>query len=426
MSNNVAEASIALTLDATKLNQGMKNAATNAKKGGSEIAKSFKDSSREKIGEVFGGGSVLAMGTKAGWVGALVAGTAVVGQAIYDNMISQAEKFNKEMERSDKLNAKLAEKLNERLTQVSARLGEFDDIVGTPEGLKKYREELEGIQRELSGARAAQSAAHKEADKMNSLWNGGEALQSWLVGDRETQHTALMKNYEDRSSAVENLMKKEAELAKKIREAENPADSIQARTAIRQAIKAEEEAYKDLTRSVVESQIAKMKDKFGFKDDDPRLKELRDAAEKTQAFKDAQKEAEEFTKMEEEAAQSIADAQQEAADWAKDLNIQLIEQSGLVKNTAELVKLDELAKRGADTAQLERIRALIQARQTLNNQYQQVQALERGSAQEVNFRKSIEFNNQKKTDALEKIGKEQVEWLKRIYTGQSQETKELI
>lgn len=394
MSNNVAEASIVLSVDATRLNAGMNKAAKDAKTKGSEIAKAFKDSSKEKIGELAGGGSIIGMGAKAGLIGAGVAAAAFAGKELYEELIVKSKEYQRELEENARAADLWAERQRQAVEDIKESLGEFSSVMGTTEGIAANERALERLRGKYDDIRSSRKSALEEEKKYDSKWNSTENFGLWLSGRLEDTAKSKADNTKRQTALEDDLRRAYEAQQKALERLKNPMTNPEARAALKDFIRSQEDAVAKLEgRTDAEQKLLDMQRKFGFKGAD-----LAGAQAAANALK-------------------LAEANKEATDWTKNLSNELLEQAGLVKDTANLVKLDELIKKGADVNQINRIRQLMKAKQELNRQYQPLAALERGSNQEITFRRKLEFDARKRDDTLKLIGKEQLDQLKKIAAG---------
>ena len=394
MSEAVARGSLVLSLDAQQLNAGLKKTAAQAKVSGSEFAKNFKAESSGKIGEIFGGGSALALGAKAGAAGLAVAGVATLGKELWD-LVSPAKAFHKEIERGRELSAKWAAGITAGIGRIKESLSEFSGIEATPEGLAALRGQIAGLNKEFNGTTQSLKLARTESEKWESKWNDPESFQHWLVGELETTAGAAKENVATMKAAYDEQLKALTELRKKERELMNPSDSVAARTALRQFVKEQTDAVADLTRTAEEAKLARLQDRFGFTD--AALAGARAAI----------------------SMKNMALATKEADDLISALTADVNLFGDAVKKTSDDVKLDELVKKGVDEKQLARIRQLIDWKKRLNETYSPLQGLERGTAAEISFQNKSRFEeaNRQQVKQEQDLLRQQVGLLQKIAFG---------
>lgn len=385
MSNNVAEASIVLNVDATRLSAGMNKAAKDAKSKGAEISKGLSGGGGGG-GGIGGlkGGLAIGAGMKALEIGGKVLED--VGEHIF-NAATGATEFNRRVEDGIDSAKKWADGVVENAQRAREALSDKGDFLTTADIDKTLASNTSKLKQVEDGL----GKAKKKADDLDSKWNSTDNLGLWLGGKLEGTKKLADAEEAESKRVVDALKKEEEALRRRRQEWENPMTNEKAVTALKTFVRDIQESTEEL--SAEERQLRQLKRQFNFKDSDLGA---------AQAAINAKK---------------LADANKEATDWTKSLSNELLEQAGIVKDTANLVKLDELVKKGADKAQIDRIRQLMKAKQEANRQYTPIQALERGSSAEVTFKRKLEFDQKKQQDVLKIVGKEQVEWLKKIATG---------
>lgn len=382
MSDAVARGSLVLSLDAQQLSKGLSKAAKDTKAKGSEIAKGFKDSTREKLGETFGGGSLAGMGAKAGIAGLAVAGIAMLGKELYD-LATNAHEFHKELERGQRVTEKWAEGISTGIERAKERLSEFDDIAGTAEGMQALNRELSLAESKLKETSAALESGEKEVDKWSSKWNSTDAMSKYLSSELEDTKNAEKAKLETVRKANDAQLKAVEEFRRKKQEIEN-RNSVEAKKALRQFIKEQADAVKDIEgRTADERKLDDLKDKFGFNAGDLAAARLAVQAKN--------------------AAQNVKDAD----DVIKSLTADIGELQGIAKKTSEEEKLDDLIKKGADQGQIDRIKTLIDLKKKAAQQFTPLQALEKGTAAEISFQQKSKFEGER-----DKAVKQQLDELK--------------
>lgn len=407
-SESVANQSVVLSVDASNLNAGMKKAAQDAKAQSAEIAKNmkvktpevaapiiapsktaakgekakaseglktFKDSAKEKIGETFGGGSLLAGGAKAGAIGLAVAGVALLGKELYDAAFN-AKKLEREFRASMWAMELSAERVTESIARTKEALTEFDDVAASAEGVKAYGQQLKRAETDLKIAQADLDRSVKDEAQWDSKWNSIEAMNKYLrselesTGKNAAQATeVLKKTLDERRKMAEELRRKNGELA-------NPMSSVAARTELRRFVKEQEDALKDLNRTADESKLDKLKEKFGFKDADLGAARLAIAAKNAGT----------------------------AAEYIKQLGKEVNNLQNGIEESADDAKLEEFVKLGIDKAQIARIKELIALKKQQSETYKGLKPLEAGTWDAIKFQNEYKFNLDKsKTQKQEKL-----------------------
>lgn len=366
MGNAVAEASIVLSVDATKLNSGMKSAANKAKSQGSELAKNFKASSSEKIGNIFGGDSLIAGAAKGGLIGLGVGAVALVGKELYE-LATNTREFHKELERGEEVSKRWAEGVIEGIGRAKERLTEFDDIAGTAEGLKAFKTSLVQSEGKLTDLGRSLEVSKTAAEEYDSKWNSFDSFHRYLNGQLDESHKSALKTVEDHKQAQEAARKFTEELRRRNAELADPSSSVQARTALRQFVKEQEDAVKDLNRSADESKLAKLQERFGFKGLD--LVGARLAI----------------------TAKNAANAEQ----FIKSLRDEVDQLATGVQKTTEETKLDEFVKLGIDNKQIARIKELIELKKEQGRTYNPLKPIEAGTWEAIHTKNEVKFNEDK-------------------------------
>lgn len=408
MSNNVAEASIVLNVDSSRLTAGMNRAAQEAKAKGAQVANSFQGLGGNNIinkikgggggggglglGGLFGGGLLIGAGMKALELGSKVIGEVVEG--LYD-AATGARAFHHEIEDGIEATQKWADNIVEGAGRAKEALLDMGDFKTT----RDFQKTIGGNVAKLEEMKASLSATRKRGDELNeSKFLNSNNFDLWIHGRLEGNRKKAESDEATEKAAIKALEKQEEELRRLQSMWDNPLTNPKAVTALKSFVRDIEDSTEDLARGVnaltaEEKQLRTIQRQFNFKGSD-----LAAATAAVNALK-------------------LANANKEAADWQKNLNNELLEQAGLIKDTAGLVKLDELIKKGADKAQIDRIRELLAAKQNLNRQFQPLQLLEKGTNAEVNFRRKLEFDQAKKDETLKLLGKAQLDELKKIATG---------
>lgn len=398
MSQNVAEASIVLNVDSSRLNAGMNKAAQTAKAKGAEVAKNFKGGGGGGglggggLGGLIKGGAGLGVGFKAAEAAMKVAEFGA--EQLYEELIVKSKEYSRELEANERVVSLWADKQREGFDDIKESLVEFGSVMGTTEGIKAQEKAVDRMRQKVEQYSAARKSAENTEKSYDSMWSSGRnfelALRSRLQKTQDSE-TAKRKEY----LALEDEARKKMELqAKALEKLKNPLTNPEALAAVKDYVMAQEDALAALEgRKQGEQDIINLQRKFNIT-----------ASQAGQMMAANQK-------------LELAKANKEAADWQKSLNNEMLEEAGLIKDTANLVKLDELIKKGADKAQVDRIRTLLREKQNLNRQYTPLQALERGTNQEITFRRKLEFDQKKRDDTLKLLGKAQLDELKKIATG---------
>ncbi len=377
MGNNVAEASIALSVDSTKLNQGMKDAANKAKKGADEVGKKFRDVSSEKIGAIFGGDSLIAGGAKAGAIGIAIGAVAMLGKELY-NLATNAKEFEREMERSQEFNKQWGETVTTRIERTKESLREFEDVAGTAAGLKKWEKATYQAGNSLADLDQKVKLAEEHLKSFDH-WYSSSVNVGAFVDQQFDGMSKQAKNDLDTAKAARDQQKKLLiDLQRQKTELTNPAQSQAARTALKQFVTEQQDAVKDLKRTADDKAIDKLKDKFGFKNGD-----LAPAFLAVTAKNAAQ-----------------------AGEFIKELNRDVKDLTYGFQRGGDDAKLEEMVKAGVDAKQLNRIQQLIERKKMLNQQYQGNAALEAGTWDAIKFKNETRFNDKRKQE-FEAEGKQQ-------------------
>lgn len=390
MANSVAEGSIVLTLDSTKLNQGMKKAASDAKSKGSEIAKSFKGSASEKIGETFGGGSLAGMGAKAGAIGIAVGAVAMLGKELYEAAIGM-KAFDRELEQNEKAVSQYADKIATDIGRAKEALSEFDDVAGTAEGLKKLGETISTVEGKINQLTGSLEAAQKKEQDLDSKWNSFDNFGLYLSSKLEKSQQAAAAERKIIEGARDNAKKIADELKRESFLRDNPMFNPKAVGEVRRTIEGINDEIKD-----IEGRSAGDKLKDGL--------------------------IKKFGKNVNLLAVDLALAQRNAASadkFIKELTESVAELQTGVKKSAESKQLDELRALGIDKAKVDRIDELIRKKEELEKppkKYSPLKALERGTWDGINAINEAKFNREQEKNKANgegnKILKEVVQALK--------------
>lgn len=395
MAQNVADGSIVLSLDASQLNQGMAKAAQKAKADGAKVASNFKTAAGKNIENLTGGGSgVFGMTAKAGIWGAAITGAVMLGKSLWD-AYGPAKAMQEQLERNAEAQQKWRDKINDSIATNQQWIASLADIAGTAEGAARIDQHFNQIAGSAETLNQKLKTV-KEQQKDWDSWGNWEGWSAWMVGGHGDRKKAL----EEEAKAL----KGDADAAKKAAEAREKfkqSQKIQADSTTRQFVQDMKDAVavmngadKDLMR------IEAMKRKGGFSDD--QIGQMRAAV---------------GAKLAAESAKELAEANKQAADWTKELSDELGVFGTVVQKTAEDKKLEELISKGADSAQINRLKTLIALKKKQGDQYKALTALERGSAAEISFQNKTKFEMErdKKIDQELKELRDQTGWLQRIH-----------
>lgn len=421
MGNSVAKGSIELSLDASKLNSQMAKQAKKSKDDAKKLGETFRNTATEKVGETFGGGSIIGLGAKAGIAGLAIGAAAFAGNELAKVAIKATE-VQLAMERADMLGAKWLEGVSERLAKVSTQLAEFDSIAATATGREALAEQLKKLTTEYRGMETGLRGARDEYEKFVDKWSSPDAMQMWMTGSLDTYTAQLKKRLDDQQSAYDQTGKKITELKKKQNELTDPENSVAARTALQQFVEAQQDAVRAMDQNGADAgAIEKLKDRWGFKGEQLEAAKL---AVKVKQFATISKETSEYIKslrdetegltgdelkLQELKKKGASDAHlgaaqlavqakhaaataKEAQEWINSLTNEAFGRS------ADDVKLAELQFKGADEKQMARLRQLIDMRKQLSDTYKPLTALERGTAAEQSFQNRDQFDQKKQAD----------------------------
>lgn len=351
----------------------MKQAAAKAKSGSEGISKQFKDSSKEKIGEMFGGGSILGMGAKGGAIAAGIAAVAFAGKELYEELVVKSKEYGRELEANERAVAKWADGARVKFDLVKESLAEFSAVAGTTEGIQANERALSRMKGQLddiSSTRKKQEDAEKSYD---SKWGSTRNFELWMKGRLEDTAKSETAKKKELVGLEDELRKKYEEQARALAKLKNPLTNPEAKAALRDFIAEQKDAIKDLEgRTADEKSLDKLKERFGFKDAD--LAAARQAA----------------------AMKKTAENAKNASDFIKELERDIDDLANGITRGAEDAKLEELIKAGADEKQIARIKELIALKKEQNKEYKPLKALEAGTWDAITFQNKTKFEQEKK------------------------------
>lgn len=389
MAEAVAQGSLVLTLDAQQLNKGLSKAAKDVKAKSSEMGKTFKDSGREKIGEVFGGGSIAGMGAKAGAIGAGIAAAAFVGKELYEELIVKSKEYGRELEENERAVGKWADSVRDKYDAIAESLTEFSSVAGTSAGIKANEQALAKMRAELDGVTESKKRQEDAEKSYDSKWSSGKNFELWMSSKLEDTQKSEANKKKELIGLEDELRKKYEAQARALAKLKNPLTNPEAKAALKDFIMSQEDALAAIEgRTGDEQSLENMKRKFGWAD--AQLGAARAAIK----------------------AKELGQASKDADDLIKTLVEDVGELNGIAKKTAEETKLDDLIKIGADEQKIDTIRKLIEMKKRERQEYSPLQGLERGTAAEITFQNKSKFDEQKKADMAKEL-----ELLKQIATG---------
>jgi hypothetical protein len=397
-SDSVAKGSIQLSLDATAMNEGLKKAANKAKQGGESVGKQLKGSLNEQLGSKFGGESVLASFGKAGMIGAAVAAAAYLSKEMA-GVVMRTEEYNRQLERSVKLNAQWSSMIGDNITRTVSALGEFGKVAATDEGLDARTQAIRRMRDELGKVETQIHRTEKEADKWSSMWKGKDQFQFWMTGSRAEQekvHRDAVNALRDSHSEKLKLIQQEERLLNELREAR----TVAGKTAIRGIKQEHEDAARNLNLKPWEQwrqKIVDIKREFGLL--------AQDEAELNRLGLQRQQ----------------AEANRDLVEQIKTTRNELAAVFGEQVKISEEIALEEFVRRGADNAQIERMKLLIAMKKRLTDQYTPLTGIERGTAAEISFRGQQKFN-----DAKDRALADMVERFNAIGQAQGQKLAQVV
>lgn len=380
MADTVAEGSIVLTVDSSRVASGMRAAAAKAKAGQSEIAKSFKDSSKEKLGEIFGGGSLIGMGAKAGAAGAVVAGIAAIGKEIYE-FHQNTLAFERDLEQQAKGVNEWASKVTAGIDSAKERIAELEEIAGTTEGIKKYGEELGKVDSAVATLEGRLRQLTETEEGLDSKWNSIGNMELYVRGKFAGTQAAAKQQRQDIEKELDAAKKTQEELNRQFARNQNALINPKAQAELKAFIRQIKEDTKDIFgRTADDKAVDKLKDKFGFS-------EAQLGAVRMELL-----------------AKNTAIAEKEIADLMR-LTTEL---STGIKRSAEEERVLEMQRQGIVDETINRYIDLVNLKNELEKppkQYSPLKALEKGTWDAISFENKNKFDNAEKTkkDELKKL-----------------------
>lgn len=398
----VAKGSVQLELDASRLNSELKSAAKNTKTQGKTIGENLKTSIGDKLNEVGGGTGIVAMGGKAGLIGASVAAIALVGSKL-NEVYGPAVKLRKEFERNAEVTGQWGNLFSTRLNDIKDKLSDIGSIIGTDAGMLELERGIAKFgQMERDTAVQIEKLRELQDDYRGMLgsWDAAGKYFYGALGDKQ----ADIKMQLDAVKAA-NLQAKQAahDARKQLYLLQNPEENPKATNAIKFFIADLETQTKELEGQSKElSKLNALQKQYNLSRAQMRLGE-----KAIDNFK-------------------LAEATKEAKDLIKELETELYNLNSGVERMTEDIKLDELIKKGIDEDQINRLKMLIDLKRELNNEYKAAPAIEKGTAQEISFQNKYKFDTERRKDIDARIeglkdrdniaGKMQTEILKQQLT----------
>ncbi len=388
VSQAVAEGSIVLSLDATQLNAGLKKAAQKAKSESKTIGQNFKEGSKDFLKDATGGDKGIFGGFgKAGLIGAGIAGVAMIGKEIWD-VITPVKALEKELEKAADVQKLWRESIKESIEVEQEWISSLSSIAGTTEGMAAIEGRIAGIRTQVATLDADLKKTSKTKDDLDSKWNSLDNFGTWLTGGLETKQKAAAKEYDAAKSAREEADKAARDAQKQLSRLRDPLTNPAAVQAHRDFIRDLQYATKEIEgQSAETSKLLRLKEQFNLTSG-----QMREA-------------------MAAISAKELAQNAKDADDLIKTLTADVLELAGVAKKTAEEEKLDDLMKKGIDKDKAERIKGLIALKKLEAQQFTPLNALVRGTAQEITFQNKSKFEEarnaavQKQLAELEKHGR---------------------